>query len=136
MAKQKKFLAYKGVTLYVALKDDREYAPWYALTPNTQVEGADNVFDIRRLPKKYRRGLKLELDLSEARAAPSAGYAYEYGKATYLMEQNAEVHRDVFRRAIDDGYDFNAVARGNYSQFLRRLDQWMKTKFRAKLDKH
>jgi hypothetical protein len=27
------------------------------------------------------------------------------------MELDDDVHKDVFRRAIDDGYDFNSVAR-------------------------
>jgi hypothetical protein len=72
MARQKKFLAYKGVTLYRALKGNTEYSCWYTLIPNKQVEDGDNVFDVRRLPRKYRHGLKLELDLSAAEAAPSA----------------------------------------------------------------
>jgi hypothetical protein len=135
MARQKKFLAYKGVTLYRALKGNSEYSCWYTLIPNKQVEDGDDVFDIRRFPRTYRHGPKLELDLSAAEAAPSAGYLYEPEKARHLMELNDDVHRDVFRRAIDDGYDFNSVARGNYSQFLRRLDRWLNTKFRAKADK-
>jgi hypothetical protein len=134
MARQRKFLIYKDVTLYRAKKGNREYRYWYTLIPNKQVEDGDGVFDVRRLPRRYRDGQELELDLSAARAAASAGYLYEPEKAKQLMELNDDIHRDVFRRAIDDGYDFNSAARGNYSQFLRRLDRWASTQFRAKPD--
>jgi hypothetical protein len=120
MARQKRFLSYKGVVLY----ETRDSTYWYALIPNTDNVGGGN-FDIRRLPRRYRQGQKIELDLSAAEAPPSAGYVYEAEKAKELMAQNDEVHRDVFRRAIDDGYDFNSATEGNYSQFFRRLKRWV-----------
>jgi hypothetical protein len=129
MARQKKFLVYKNVTLYRAKKGSTEYSNWYALTPNKQVEDGDSVFDIRRLPRGYRNGHELELDLSAARAPASAGYLYEGEKAKQLMELRDDVHRDVLRRAIDDDYDFEAATRDNYGQFFRRLKQWWRLKF-------
>jgi hypothetical protein len=134
MARQKKFLVHKNVTVYRAKKGSAEYTNWYTLIPNKQVEDGDGVFDIRRLPKRYRNGQELELDLSAARAPASAGYLYESEKAKQLMQLNDDVHRSVLRRAIDDGYDFDSAGRGNYSQLLRRLDRWVSTKFRAKPD--
>jgi hypothetical protein len=134
MARQKKFLVYKNVTLYHAKKGNTEYSCWYTLIPNKQVEDGDGVFDIRKLPRRYRHGQELELNLSAARAAASAGYLYEPEKVKQLIELNDNVHRDVFRRSINDGYDFNSAARSNYSQFLRRLARWVSTKFRAKPD--
>ncbi|WP_315704008.1 MULTISPECIES: hypothetical protein [unclassified Bradyrhizobium] len=132
MARQKKFLVYKNVTLYRAKKGSREYSSWYALIPNKQVEDGDGVFDIRRLPRGYRNGQELELDLSAARAPESAGYMYDGEGAKQLMELNDDVHRNVLRRAIDDGYNFEAAARGNYGQFFRRLKRWRQLKSGAR----
>jgi hypothetical protein len=112
-------------------KSNVECSCWYTLIRNKQVEDGDGVFDIRQLPRRYRHGQELELDLSTAKAA-AEGYLYEPEKAKQLMELRDDVHRDVFRRAIDDGYDFDSAACGNYSQFLRRLDRWVSTKFRGK----
>ena len=131
MARQKKFLVHKNVTLYRAKKGSSEYNNWYTLIPNKQVEDGDGVLDIRRLPKRYRNGEKLELDLSAATAPASAGYLYEAETAKQLMQQNDDVHRSVLRRAIDDDYDFEAATRDNYGQFFRRLRRWWRTKFGA-----
>jgi hypothetical protein len=60
---------------------------------------------------------------------------YDAEKAKQLMALNDDVHRNVLRRAIDDGYDFNSAARGNYGQFLRRFDQWLSRKFKPNPDK-
>ncbi len=133
MARQKKFLVHKNVTLYRAKKGSREYTDWYTLIPNKQVEDGDGVFDIRRLPKRYRNGEKLELDLSAATAPASAGYLYEPEKAKQLMQLIDDVHRAVLRRAIDDDYDFEAATRDSYGQFFRRLKRWWRTKFGAKI---
>jgi hypothetical protein len=121
MARQRAFLKFKNVTLYRALKGNSEMTFWYTRTQNNQVEGSADSFDIRRLPKKYRHGLDIEPDYSGAVAPPSAGYMFEPEAFQKISERTADAHRDMLRRAIDDEYDLDAAARGNYLQWLRRL---------------
>jgi hypothetical protein len=37
------------------------------------------------------------------------------------LDAQRRAHMIAIKRAIDDGYDLNAAARGNYGQFARRL---------------
>src|SRR5215467_8053718 len=121
MAKQKAFLRFKDVMLYRALKGNREMTFWYTRKQNNQVEGSHDCFNIRRLPKSYRRGMDVVPDYSGAVAAPSAGYVFEPEAFREISDRTADTHRDILRRAIDDDYDFDAAARGNYLQWFRRL---------------
>jgi hypothetical protein len=126
MARQKAFLKYKGMTIYRALKGNAEGTLWYTQIQNHQVEEEGNgCFDIRLLPRKYRRGLDIEPDFSGARAPPSAGYYYDGDAFKRILDLQGDAHREVLRRAIDDNYDLEAAARRSYGQFFRRLRQWL-----------
>ncbi len=50
----------KEIKIYEAFKGERSLNWCYALVPNCQAEGSDEVFDIRRLPMTYRSGLVIE----------------------------------------------------------------------------
>jgi len=128
MARQKAFLKYKGITIYRALKGNAALSLCYTQIQNHQAEEG-YVFDIRLLPKKYRRGLDIEPDFSEARAPPSAGYYYDEDAFKRILDLQRDAHREVLRRAIDDNYDLEAAARNSYGQFFRRLRQWLLVRF-------
>ncbi len=128
MARQKAFLKYKNSTLYRGLKGNRELSSFYTRIQNHQLEEGPGSFDIRRLPKKYRRGLNIEPDFSSAEAPPSAGYAYDAVAFVRILDQQSDAHREVLRRAIDDNYDFEAATRGSYEQFFRRFRRWLQMK--------
>jgi hypothetical protein len=102
MARQKKFLSYKGVDLYRAKKGNVEKSVFFALLPNQEVEGhVGFYFDIRLIPQRYRSGFDLSRYLSD------------------------EDYCEILRRAIDDKYDFDAATRGLYGQYVRRLLRWI-----------
>jgi hypothetical protein len=128
MARQSAFLNYKGIKIYRGLTGNSELTFWYSRIQNNQVEGGYELFDIRLLPKKYRRGLDIDPDFSGARAAPSAGYMYDRVSFQRISDLQADAHRDVLRRAIDDEYDLDSAGRGNYGQFFRRLRRWLRMK--------
>jgi hypothetical protein len=107
---------HKGVKIYEALKGEKVLRSWYALLPN-QDEDSDKKFDVRRLPRKYRSGLLIE---------DRGTYDFELGLSEQqrffaALDAEREAHVIAIERAIDDGYDFNSAARGNYGQFVRRL---------------
>jgi hypothetical protein len=128
MARQKIFLKYKDIKLYRGLKGNEEIDVFYTRIQNNQVEGGYDWFDIRRLPRKYRRGLDITPDYSGARAPPSAGYMYDMDAFRRISGLMDDAHREVLHRAIDDDYDLESAARGSYGQFLRRLRRWLRTK--------
>src|SRR5215813_4392462 len=124
MAGQKIFLKHKDIKLYRSLKGNKEIAFWYTRIQNHQVEDGYDSFDIRRLPRKYRRGLDISTDYSGALAPPSAGYMYDVDAFRRINDLMDDAHREVLRRAIDDDYDLESAARGSYGQFFRRLQRW------------
>ena len=71
MARQKLFLNYKNVKLYRGLKGNVEQSFGYTKRQNHQIEGGEEWFDLRRLPRRYRGGLDIEPDYSSAYTATS-----------------------------------------------------------------
>ena len=108
---------HKGVKIYEAFKGERSLNCCYALVPNCQAEGSDKVFDIRRLPMTYRSGLVIE---DRGTYDVTLGYS-EQQRLFAARDAQRQAHVIAIRRAIDDDYDFNAAARGNYGQLVRRL---------------
>jgi hypothetical protein len=122
------FLRHKGVDIYESFKGSESYRWWYGLGPRLQVEGSDEVFDVRRLPKKYRSGLVI-----------SSNQTYDFPLSEldlerYLMalDTEREAHKIAMQRAVDDGYDFKLATRGNYGQLLRRLISWIRATTKSK----
>ena len=107
----------KEVKIYEAFKGARSSNWCYALVPNCQADSSDEVFDIRRLPMTYRSGLVIEdggtYDITLGRSEQQRFFA--------ALDAQRRAHMIAIKRAIDDDYDFNAAARGNYGQFVRRL---------------
>ena len=108
---------HKRVRIYEAFKGERSLNWCYALVPNCQAEGSDKVFDIRRLPMKYRSGLVIE---DRGTYDITLGFS-EQQRFFAALDAQRQAHLIAIRRAIDDDYDFNAATRGNYGQFVRRL---------------
>jgi hypothetical protein len=114
--RRRPLLDHKDVKIYEAFKGAKVLRGSYALLPN-QDEGSDKVFDVGRLPRKYRSGLLIEdmgtidfeLGLSEQQRLFDA------------LDAERQADLIAIEKAIDDGYDFNAATRGNYGQFVRRL---------------
>jgi hypothetical protein len=114
---------HKGVRIYEAFKKERSLDWCYALAPNCQAEGSDKVFDIRRLPMKYRSGLVIE---DRGTYDITLGFS-EQQRFFAALDAQRRAHLIAIRRAIDDDYDFNAATRGNYGQFVRRLVRSMRS---------
>jgi len=111
-----------GVKIYNAFKGRQSLQFWYALEPNCQAEGSEMVFDIRCLPRKYRSGLVIA---DQGRYDITLGLS-EQQRLFAALDAEREAHLVAIERAVDDGYDFNAAARGNYGQFVRRFIRSMK----------
>ena len=92
MARQKRFLNYKSVKLYRGLKGNVEQNFAYTKKPNNQIEGGYDWFDIRRVPRKYRRGLDIDPSYSTAFSATGVDQI-EYERTDRM---HREAHEEVF----------------------------------------
>ncbi|CAL80524.1 hypothetical protein BRADO6934 [Bradyrhizobium sp. ORS 278] len=128
MIKQKPFFSYRGVSIYETFKDRQKLRYWYSLKPG-QYEDSVECFDIRYLPNAYRSGLMIDY-LKRYRSGAFDTSSQE-GVARFfkVLEEEENAHKDALQRAIDDGYDFAAAMRGNYTQVVRRLFRRAKRRF-------
>lgn len=104
--KRKLVLSHKDVKIYHSWKGAQPQTYWYALTPGYNCEGEDarGDFDIRNLPAKYRDGQTVELDFSQISADLDPAEAQQRSRQVFDAVEAA--HREILRRAIDDGHDF------------------------------
>lgn len=91
--KKKLVLSHGGVKIYYSWKGPRALTYWYALKPNYDAEGGEDLdFDIRKLPGRYLEGLAIEEPIRDVES----------------FERLFETHKEALRRAIDGGHDFLA----------------------------
>jgi len=92
--KKKLALSYDGVKIYYSWKGTQPLTYWYALKPNYDAEGDEDLdFDIRKLPRRYLEGLAIEEPILDGEA----------------FDRVMEAHQLAMMRAIDGGHDFLGV---------------------------